>query len=94
MESKKQRFAKGSEEAKAYMSELRAKRKGNKGGSNTPPPAAPVCAGSTTFPGCSSRFFMVCSILVMLFRGTLADGAGVMGDGGVEPPPSLPSKST
>ena len=45
MESKKQRFAKGSEEAKAYMSELRAKRKGNKGGSNTPPPppAAPVC---------------------------------------------------
>ena len=46
MESKKQRFAKGSEEAKAYMAELRSKR-GNKGGggSNTPPPppAAPVC---------------------------------------------------
>ena len=45
MESKKQRFAKGSEEAKAYMAELWAKRKGNKGGSNTPPPppSAPVC---------------------------------------------------
>lgn len=44
MESKKQRFTKGSEEAKAYMAQLRAKR-GNKGGggSNTPPPAAPVC---------------------------------------------------
>ena len=44
MESKKQRFAKGSEEAKAYMAELRSKR-GNKGGGNTPPPppAAPVC---------------------------------------------------
>ena len=44
MESKKQRFAKGSEEAKAYMAQLRSKR-GNKGGggSNTPPPAAPVC---------------------------------------------------
>jgi len=41
MESKKQRFAKGSEEAKAYMSELRAKRKGNKGGGNTPPPPPP-----------------------------------------------------
>ena len=42
MESKKQRFAKGSEEAKAYMAQLRSKR-GNKGGGNTPPPAAPVC---------------------------------------------------
>ena len=49
MESKKQRFAKGSEEAKAYMAELRSKR-GNKGGggSNTPPPAAPVCECPTT----------------------------------------------
>ena len=44
MESKKTtRFEKGSDAAKQYMSELRAKRKGNKGGSNTPPPAAPVC---------------------------------------------------
>ena len=50
MESKKQRFAKGSEAAKQYMSELRAKRKGNKGGggSNTPPPAPPVCECPTT----------------------------------------------
>ena len=40
MESKKQRFAKGSEEAKAYMAELRSKR-GNKGGGNTPPPPPP-----------------------------------------------------
>lgn len=36
----KKRLIKGSEEAKKYMADLRAKR-GNKGGSNTPPPAAP-----------------------------------------------------
>ena len=52
MESKKQRFEKGSDAAMQYMSELRAKRKGNKGGggSNTPPPppAAPVCECPTT----------------------------------------------
>ena len=51
MESKKQRFSKGSEEAKAYMAELRAKRKGNKGGggSNTPPPPSPAnCECPTT----------------------------------------------
>ena len=43
MESKKQRFEKGSDAAKQYMAELRAKRKGNKGGggSNTPPPPPP-----------------------------------------------------
>ena len=42
---KKNRFLRGSPEAKAYMAELRAKR-GNKGGggSNTPPPAAPPAA--------------------------------------------------
>lgn len=40
MESKKQRFAKGSEEAKAYMAGLRAKRNKGGGGSNTPPPPA------------------------------------------------------
>ena len=42
MESKKQRFAKGSEEAKEYMAGLRAKR-GNKGGGNTPPPPPANC---------------------------------------------------
>ena len=42
MESKKTtRFEKGSDAAKQYMSELRAKRKGNKGGGNTPPPPPP-----------------------------------------------------
>jgi len=48
MESKKQRFAKGSEEAKAYMAGLRAKR-GNKGGggANTPP-ACSECPPCTT----------------------------------------------
>ena len=39
MESKKNRFVKGSDEAKKFMADLRSKRKGNKGGSNTPPPA-------------------------------------------------------
>ena len=40
MDVKKGRLVRGSEEAKKYMAELRAKRKGNKGGgSNTPPPA-------------------------------------------------------
>ena len=38
MESKK-RFIKGSDEAKAFMKSLRDKKKGNKGGSNTPPPS-------------------------------------------------------
>jgi len=40
--SKKNRFEKGSEEAKAYMAGLRSKR-GNKngGGSNPPPPPPP-----------------------------------------------------
>jgi hypothetical protein len=37
MESKKNRFQKGSEEAKQFMAELRAKR-GKKGGGSTPPP--------------------------------------------------------
>jgi len=41
METKK-RLIKGSEEAKQWMANLRALRKGgNKGGNNTPPPAAP-----------------------------------------------------
>ena len=52
MESKKQRFAKGSEEAKAYMAQLRSKRGGNKGGGNTPPPPPPSpncdCVPTTT----------------------------------------------
>jgi heme-binding NEAT domain protein len=39
--SKKNRFAKGSEEAKAYMAGLRAKR-GNKGGGSNPPPPPPA----------------------------------------------------
>ena len=38
--SKKNRFEKGSDAAKQYMAELRAKR-GNKGGGNTPPPPPP-----------------------------------------------------
>jgi hypothetical protein len=37
MESKKNRFEKGSEEAKKFMAELRSKR-GKKGGGSTPPP--------------------------------------------------------
>jgi hypothetical protein len=41
MESKKQRFTKGSEEAKEYMAGLRAKR-GNKGGGSNPPPPPPA----------------------------------------------------
>jgi len=40
MESKKNRFEKGSEEAKQFMAELRAKR-GKKGGGSTPPPPPP-----------------------------------------------------
>ena len=40
MESKKTRFARGSEEAKQFMAELRAKR-GKKGGGSTPPPPPP-----------------------------------------------------
>ena len=40
MESKKNRFQKGSEEAKQFMAELRAKR-GKKGGGSTPPPPPP-----------------------------------------------------
>ena len=48
MESKKQRFAKGSEEAKAYMAQLRAKR-GNKGGGGANnPPACSECPPCTT----------------------------------------------
>ena len=48
MESKKQRFAKGSEEAKAYMAGLRAKR-GNKGGGGANnPPACSECPPCTT----------------------------------------------
>ena len=44
MESKKQRFTKGSQEAKDYMNELRSKRKGNKTGGSTPTPApAAIC---------------------------------------------------
>jgi len=41
MESKKNRFEKGSEEAKKFMVELRAKR-GKKGGGSTPPPSSPA----------------------------------------------------
>ena len=39
----KKRLIKGSEEAKKYMSDLRAKRGNKNGGNNTPPPAAPAC---------------------------------------------------
>ena len=39
--SKKNRFEKGSEEARKYMAELRAKR-GNKGGGSNPPPPPPA----------------------------------------------------
>ena len=52
MESKKQRFAKGSEEAKEYMDGLRAKR-GNKGGGSNPPPPPPAncdCVQTTEKP--------------------------------------------
>jgi hypothetical protein len=49
MESKKQRFAKGSEEAKEYMAGLRAKR-GNKGGSGTNPPPPPPPANCDCVP--------------------------------------------
>lgn len=42
METKK-RLIKGSEEAKKYMADLRAKRGNKNGGNNTPPPAAPAC---------------------------------------------------
>ena len=48
--SKKNRFEKGSEEAKAYMAGLRAKR-GNKGGGSNPPPPPPAncdCVPTTT----------------------------------------------
>ena len=38
--SKKNRFEKGSEQAKEYMAGLRAKR-GNKGGGSNPPPPPP-----------------------------------------------------
>ena len=48
MESKKPtRFEKGSDAAKAYMNELRSKRKGNKGGGSTPAPAA-ICPPCTS----------------------------------------------
>ena len=40
----KKRLIKGSEEAKQWMANLRALRKGNKGGNNTPPP--PPCSCS------------------------------------------------
>jgi hypothetical protein len=43
MESKKQRFAKGSEEAKEYMAGLRANRCYKGGGSNPPPPTPANC---------------------------------------------------
>ena len=52
MESKKNRFEKGSEEAKTFMAELRAKR-GKKGGGSTPPPSSPAnceCPPSTDKP--------------------------------------------
>ena len=42
METKK-RLIKGSEEAKKYMSDLRAKRGNKSGGSNTPPAAPCSC---------------------------------------------------
>ena len=45
----KKRLIKGSEEAKKYMADLRNKRKGNKGGSNTPP-AAPCPPPSNDEP--------------------------------------------
>ena len=48
--SKKNRFEKGSDEAKEYMAGLRAKR-GNKGGGSNPPPPPPAncdCVPTTT----------------------------------------------
>ena len=50
--SKKNRFEKGSDAAKQYMSELRAKR-GNKGGGSNPPPPPPAncdCVPTTEKP--------------------------------------------
>ena len=50
--SKKNRFEKGSDEAKAYMAGLRAKR-GNKGGGSNPPPPPPAncdCVPTTEKP--------------------------------------------
>ena len=50
--SKKNRFEKGSEEAKAYMAGLRSKR-GNKGGGSNPPPPPPAncdCVPTTEKP--------------------------------------------
>ena len=47
MESKKQRFTKGSQEAKDYMNQLRSKRKGNKSGGSNPAPAA-ICPPCTS----------------------------------------------
>ena len=50
--SKKNRFEKGSEEARMYMAELRAKR-GNKGGGSNPPPPPPAncdCVPTTEKP--------------------------------------------
>ena len=44
MESKKNRFQKGSEEAKKFMAELRSKR-GKKGGGSTPTPPSPANCG-------------------------------------------------
>ena len=48
MEGKKQRFAKGSEEAKKYMAELRAKRGTKNGGGSSAPPACSECPPCTT----------------------------------------------
>ena len=45
---KKNRFLRGSPEAKAYMAELRAKRGNKGGGSNPPPPANCNCVPTTT----------------------------------------------
>jgi hypothetical protein len=50
--SKKNRFEKGSEEARKYMAGLRAKR-GNKGGGSNPPPPPPAncdCVPTTEKP--------------------------------------------
>ena len=68
MESKKQRFAKGSEEAKAYMAGLRAKR-GNKGGGNTPPPppANCDCVPTTEKP----KLKEIIKILLLIFKKSL-----------------------
>lgn len=49
METKK-RLVKGSEEAKKYMSDLRAKRGNKSGGSNTPPAAPCSCSPSNDEP--------------------------------------------